>query len=54
MLKGSHIDTDAKTRHQANEISKLMPSAKEKPKLTKTKTMVATAKVDLFCFSLLN
>lgn len=44
LLKDSHIDSDAKTRHQANEISKLMPLAKGKPKLTKTKTMAATAK----------
>ena len=46
LLKDTNIDTDAKTRHQANEISKLIPAKLSKPQLTKTQTMVATTKVN--------
>ena len=45
LLKDTNIDGDAKTRTQANEISKLIAQKEKKTKLTKTKTMMATAKV---------
>ena len=46
LLKDTKIDSDAKTRHQSNEINKLIPEAEsKKPKLTKNTTMIATAKV---------
>ena len=44
ILKGADIDTDAKTRNQAKVISSITKPAKT-PKISKKKTMIATAKV---------